>query len=126
MPLLDPWQNLRDTGDYRHQLGQGRPLLLAKCVDRRECEAPLGLVPAGPTQQRGRVGGAAGAGVRNEPFLGDVELAAMDQYDDLWKSALVYFGGTGMSVALIRPASSSRWRSHTRSHSARFRRPDSL
>ena len=35
------------------------------------------MVPAGPAEQWTRVGGAAGAGVGDEPFLRHVELAAV-------------------------------------------------
>ncbi len=77
MPLLDPRQNLGDTRDHRYQFGERGALGLAIGIDRGEGDALLGVVPTGPAEQRRGIGGAASARVRDEPFLGYVEFAAV-------------------------------------------------
>ena len=77
VPLLHPRQHLGQAGDQRHQPLVGPALLLARLDQRRQGERLLGVVPAGPAEQRRRVGLAAGVGIEDEPLLRHVELAAV-------------------------------------------------
>src|SRR5688572_11788999 len=76
VPLFQPGEQFEEAGEHGHEAFL-RPAfaLFAVLVKPREGDRALQVIPAGPAVDGLAIIFALAAGVRDEAFLGDVELA---------------------------------------------------